>query len=105
MPFPHILQTPLVAQLVKNLPATQGWIPGLGRSPGEENVNPLQYSGLEISMECIARGVTKSQTRLSDFLSLLSFTFSSDTLSSTKSLPVCCLSLEWTQLFLKAMAL
>ena len=24
-----------------------GSIPGLGRSPGEENGNPLQYSGLE----------------------------------------------------------
>ena len=28
-----------------------GSIPGLGRSPGEENDNPLQYSGLENSMD------------------------------------------------------
>ena len=28
-----------------------GSIPGLGRSPGEENGNPLQCSCLEISME------------------------------------------------------
>ena len=28
---------------------------------------PLQYSGLENSMDCIVHGVTKSQTRLSDF--------------------------------------
>ena len=28
-----------------------GSIPGLGRSPGEKNSNPLQYSGLENSME------------------------------------------------------
>ena len=28
----------------------QGSIPGLGRSPGEENGNPLQYSGLENPM-------------------------------------------------------
>ena len=30
-----------------------GLIPGLGRSPGEENSYPLQYSGLENSMDCI----------------------------------------------------
>ena len=32
--------------VVKNLPASAvdpGWIPGLGRSPGEGNSNPLQY--------------------------------------------------------------
>ena len=29
----------------------QGSIPGLGRSPGEENVNPLQYSCLENFMD------------------------------------------------------
>ena len=35
--------------MVKNLPANAGdvgSIPGLGRSPGEGNGNPLQYSGL-----------------------------------------------------------
>ena len=30
-----------------------GSIPGLGRSPGEENSYPLQYSGLENAMDCI----------------------------------------------------
>ena len=44
-----------------------GSIPGLGRSPGEGNSYPLQYSVLENSMDCIVHGVTKSQTRLSDF--------------------------------------
>ena len=44
-----------------------GSIPGLGRSPGEGKGYPLQYSGLENSMNCIVHGVTKSQTRLSDF--------------------------------------
>ena len=44
-----------------------GLIPGLGRSPGERESYPLQYSGLENSMDCIAHGVTKSQTRLSNF--------------------------------------
>ena len=36
--------------MVKNLPANTGdlgSIPGLGRSPGEGNGNPLQYSCLE----------------------------------------------------------
>ena len=43
-----------MAQLVKNLPAMWGElgsIPGLGRSPGEEKGYPLQYSGLENSMD------------------------------------------------------
>ena len=44
-----------------------GSIPGLGRSPGEGKGYPLQYSGLENSMDYIAHGVAKTQTRLSDF--------------------------------------
>ena len=44
-----------------------GLIPGLGRSTGEGKGYPLQYSGLENSMDCIVHGVAKSQTRLSDF--------------------------------------
>ena len=44
-----------------------GSIPGLGRCPGEGKDYPLQYSGLENSMDCIVQGVTKSQTQLSDF--------------------------------------
>ena len=39
-----------------------GWILGLGRSPGEGKGYPLQYSGLENSMDNIVHGVTKSQT-------------------------------------------
>ena len=39
-----------------------GPIPGLGRFPGEGNGYPLQYSGLENSMDCIVHGVTKSWT-------------------------------------------
>ena len=34
-----------------------GPIPGLGRSPGEGKGYPLQYSGLENSMDCIVHGV------------------------------------------------
>ena len=48
-----------------------GLIPGLGRSPGEGNGNPLQYSCLENSMDrgawwATVHGVAKSQTQLSN---------------------------------------
>ena len=39
-----------------------GLIPGLGRSPGEGKGYPLQYSGLENSMNCIVHGVAESDT-------------------------------------------
>ena len=53
----------------------QGSIPGSGRSPGEGNGDPLQYSCLENPMgggvwQATVHGVAKSQTRLSDFTSL-----------------------------------
>ena len=44
-----------------------GLIPGLPRSPGDGKGSPLQYSGLENSMDCILHGVTKSRTWLSNF--------------------------------------
>ena len=44
-----------------------GLLPGLGRSPGEGNGYPFQYSGIENSMDCIVHGVAKSRTLLSDF--------------------------------------
>ena len=55
-----------------------GSIPGLGRSPGEGNGNPVQYSCLENPMEggawwATVHGVAKSRTRLSNF----TFTFKS----------------------------
>ena len=48
-----------------------GLIPGLGRSPGEGNGNPLQYSCLENFMDrgawwAIVHGFTKTRIRLSD---------------------------------------
>ena len=49
----------------------QGLIPGLGRSPGEGKGYPLQYSGLENSLDCIVHGAAKSRTQLSDFHSLM----------------------------------
>ena len=38
-----------------------GSIPGLGRSPGEGKDYPLQYSGLENSMDCIVLGSSPSR--------------------------------------------
>ena len=63
-----------MAQMVKNLPANTGdagSIPGSGRSPGEGNGNPLQYSYLENPMDrgawqATVHGVSKSRTQLSD---------------------------------------
>ena len=39
-----------------------GSIPGLERCPGKGKGYPLQYSGLENSMDCTIHGVAKSQT-------------------------------------------
>ena len=49
-----------------------GSIPGLERSPGEGNINPLQYSCLENPTDggawrATVRGVAESQSRRSDF--------------------------------------
>ena len=63
--------------MIKNLHANagntgdSGLIPGLGRSPGGGNGNPLQYSSLNNTMnrsawQAIVHGVTKSQTQLSN---------------------------------------
>ena len=60
----EIHRTSQTVLLVKNPPADAGdardvsSIPGLGRSPGEENGNPFQYSGLENSMDRGAWWVT-----------------------------------------------
>ena len=54
----------------------RGSIPGLGRSPGEGNDNPLQYYCLENPMGGGAwwvHGVAKSWTRLSDFTFTVTF--------------------------------
>ena len=59
-----------MTQTVKNLPANAGdvgSIPGLGRSPGEENGYPLQYSCLENAVgreawQPTVHGVAKSPT-------------------------------------------
>ena len=56
-----------------------GSIPGPGRTPGEGNGNPLQYSCLKNSMDggawwATVHGIAKGQTRLSDF----TFTFTEE---------------------------
>ena len=63
-----------MAQLVKKSSCHSGHlgsISGLGRSAGEGKGYPLQYSGLENSMDCIVHGVAKSWTRLRDFFHLV----------------------------------
>ena len=67
--------------MVKNLPANAGDLgsnPGSGRSPGEGNGNPLQYSCLENPMDrgawwAAVHGVSKSRIRLSDFTFIFTF--------------------------------
>ena len=71
-----------VAPVVENLPASAGnlrevgSIPGSGRSPGEGNGNPLQYSCLENPIErgawwAAVQGVVKSRTQLSMLMFLM----------------------------------
>ena len=66
-----------MAQTIKNLPTSErtigdlGSIPGSGRSPGEGNGNPLQYSGLENPMtrgawQATVHEIAKNWTQLSD---------------------------------------
>ena len=68
----------LVALAIKNLPASVedltdvGSVPGLGRSPGERNGNPVQYDFLEDPMDrgawwATVHRVPKSQTGLKQF--------------------------------------
>ena len=47
-----------------------GSVPGLGRSPGEGKGHPLQYSGLENSMDCTPWGRKESDTTEQHSLSL-----------------------------------
>ena len=69
-----VTEVPLMAQMVKNLPADAGHsssIPRSGRSPGGGHGYQLQYSCLENPMDrgawwATVHGVTKSRTRPSD---------------------------------------
>ena len=67
----HIRGGASLVLVAKNPPANAdvGSIPGSGRSPGEGNGNPLQYSCLENPIDrgawrAIVHGVAKSQTQL-----------------------------------------
>ena len=68
-----LLHSSEIAQLIKNLPGSTGAtvsIPESGRSLGEGNGSPLQYSCLENPMDggawwASVHGVARSQTRLS----------------------------------------
>ena len=51
-------------------------IPGSGRSPGESEDYPLQYSGLEISKDCIVHG-SRRVGETEQFSLLLSITLNS----------------------------
>ena len=62
--FPHISVDKESACSVGDV----GLMPGLGRSPREGKGYPLQYSGLENSMDCIVHEVAKSRTQLSNFI-------------------------------------
>ena len=84
LPFPltimlMVLWASLVTQMLKSVCSAgdPGLIPGSGRSPGEGNGNPLQYSCLENPMDRGAwqakvHEVAKSWTRLRDFTFFLS---------------------------------
>ena len=67
-----------MAQWIKNLPANAGdaggvvSIPGLGRSPGGEHGNPLQYSCLENPMDGEAWRATVHEVTESDMTEQLS---------------------------------
>ena len=53
-----------MAQLVKNLPAMwETWVLSLEKRKGY----PLQYPGLENSVDSVVHGIAKSRTGLSDF--------------------------------------
>ena len=68
----ELFQASLVAQTVKSHNAgDSGSIPGSGRSPGEANGHPLQYSCLENPMDkrvwrATVHGGLKDQTQLSN---------------------------------------
>ena len=65
-------------------------IPWSGRSPGEGKGYPLQYSGLENSMDCIVHGVAKSQKQLGDFHCLSFMSPKSKMVTPAQTSPLSC---------------
>ena len=67
-------------------------IPGLGRSPGEGNGYPLQYSGLENSMDCIVHGGHKESDATEPFTRPQGISVnvkSTDTSEGLRAMPGC----------------
>ena len=73
----------LGGSVVKNPPVKAGdldLIPGSGRSPGEGNGNPLQYSCLKNPMDrgawqAAVHGFTKNRTRLNDLTTIATYPY------------------------------
>ena len=72
-----------------------GSIPGLERSPGEGKGYPLQYSGLENSMNSIVHEVAKSWD-MTERLSLFTFSSMVGLRNSSKALPKTKLALKYS---------
>ena len=71
MGFTQGFQGGLVVKNPLAIVGDEGSVPGLGRSPGEGNGNPLQYSCLESPMNrgawwATVHGIAKSWTPMSD---------------------------------------
>ena len=76
-----------------------GSISGSGRSPGKGKGYPLQYTGLENSMDYTVHGLAKSQARLSNFhFHMLSFHCVDYVLWWTKVFVCCLICLFWLSL-------
>ena len=73
-----------------------GLIPGLGRSPGEGNGYPHQYSGLENSMDYTVQEITKSWAQLSDFHFTWEDHVKKKEVKIAKLCPILCDSMDYT---------
>ena len=102
---PINMWTSQVVLVIKNLPANAGdtrdvgLVPGSGRSLGEGNGNPLQYSCLKNSMDrgpllATVHGVAKSQTQLNMHAHTPSFQPWSLLLGHQRLCPALCFSLQ-----------
>ena len=86
--YTHIYKTLLLTSTglgLARIAGDLGLIPGLGRSPREGKGYPLQYSGLENSMDCVVPGVAKSQTQFREFLLMKSMEFGTEYIGSNFS--------------------